>query len=374
MRIAQIAPLQLAVPPRNYGGTERCIYNITEALVAQGHDVTLFATGDSKTGAHLVAMRDEAIRFNTKVDATALHVAMLHEIYQQAQQFDVIHSHLDYLTLPFAAASRTPTILTMHGRLDAPETIKVLRQFKDGNYVAISNSQRSQIPDLNWIATIHHAVDLNRFPMHEEPGSYLAFVGRITPDKGPDRAIRIAQQAGIPLKIAAKVNPSDRKYFEDVIKPMLDDPLIEFIGPVNEKRKCEVMGNAMALLMPIDWPEPFGMVFIESLACGTPVLTRPCGSVPELLIDGVTGYVRESDEELVAAIRELPKISRAACREHVRQKFDIREMALKYVDAYSKIQQRRRLFAVPAEVAPDVAGKRSKSHQIKTLDESTLIS
>lgn len=384
MRIAQIAPLQLAVPPRNYGGTERCIFNITEALVELGHDVTLFATGDSKTSAHLVPMRDNPIRFNPRIDANALHVAMLRKIYQEAHRFDVIHSHLDYLTLPFAAASATPTAITLHGRLDAPETIDVLSAFRDSNYVAISNSQRAEIPTLNWIATVHHAVDLRSIAFVERPGSYLAFVGRITPEKGPERAIRIAQQTGIPLKIAAKVDPGDRKYHEEVIKPLLSDPLIEFLGPVNEKRKLALMGNALALLMPITWPEPFGMVFIESLACGTPVLTCPRGSVPELLEDGVTGYIRESEDELAEAVGWLDRISRAGCREYVRKKFDIREMALEYVNVYSMIQQGRRLFAVPAAAAAEMPAEISapapavaRDTDVGTrddLDPSTLIS
>jgi glycosyltransferase involved in cell wall biosynthesis len=376
MRIAQVAPLQLAVPPRNYGGTERCIYNITEALVEAGHEVTLFATGDSETSAHLVPMRDEPIRLNPKIDATALHLAMLERVYQQASQFDIIHSHLDYLTLPFAVASVTPTVITLHGRLDIPETTEVLRAFKECNYIAISNSQRSQIPDLNWVSTIHHAIDLRRIAFYERSGSYLAFVGRIAPDKGPDRAILIAKQAGIPLKIAAKVDPEHRKYYETVIKPMLNDPLIEFLGPVNEKRKLDLMGNALALLLPISWPEPFGMVFIESLACGTPVLTCPHGSVPELLADGVTGYIRESTDDLVAAVGQLEQISRTGCREYVRQKFDIRDMALEYVNSYAMVQQRRRLFAVPAEIAAGsssnlLTGETNGSHH---LDESSLIS
>lgn len=355
MRIAQIAPLQIAVPPQDYGGTERCVSNITESLVELGHDVTLFATADSQTSARLVAMRDKPIRFDQSVDATALHIAMLRQVYQRASLFDVIHSHLDYLTLPFAVASATPTVLTLHGRLDVKNADTILRAFKDCNYVAISESQRSQIPELNWVSTIHHAIDLRRFARYDAAGSYLAFVGRLTPEKGPDRAIRIAKRIGVPLKIAAKIDPTERKYFEEVIEPMLDDPLIEFLGPLGEREKCDLMGHAKALLMPISWPEPFGMVFIESLACGTPVLTCPHGSVPELLRDGVTGYIRDSDDELVEAIGQLDRISRAGCREYVRQKFDIRDMALEYVNVYSMVQQRRRLFTLPAGAPTDTS-------------------
>jgi len=368
MRIAQVAPLHLTVPPQNYGGTERCIFNLTEALVEAGHEVTLFAARGSDTRARLVCIRDYSMRFNPKVDATALHLAMLQHVYSRASEFDVIHSHLDYLTLPFAAASSTPTVITLHGRLDGPETVEILRTFKDCNYVAISASQRSQIPDLNWAATIHHAIDLRQIAFHEQPGSYLVFVGRLTPEKGPDRAIRIAQRAGMPLKIAAKIDPAYRKYYDEVIKPMLDDPSIEFLGPVNEKRKLDLMGNALALIEPIHWPEPFGMVFIESLSCGTPVLTCPHGSVPELLRDGVTGLACVSDDDLVAAVRQVGQISRAGCREYVRQKFDIREMALEYVEVYSKLQLRRRIFAMPAEPLAE------RAQNEDNLDQSSLIS
>ncbi|HEY7342799.1 MAG TPA: glycosyltransferase family 4 protein [Ktedonobacterales bacterium] len=376
MRIAQVAPLHLTVPPQSYGGTERCIYNLTEALVEAGHDVTLFAARGSETSARLIPMRDDPIRFNSKLDATALHLAMLQQVYRRASEFDVIHSHLDYLTLPFAAASDTPTVITLHGRLDGPETVQILQTFKDCNYVAISESQRSQISDLNWTDTIYHAIDLRPIPFHDQPGSYLVFVGRISPEKGPDRAIRIAQRAGIPLKIAAKIDPANRRYFDQVIKPLLEDPSIEFLGPVNEKRKQSLMGHALALLEPIHWPEPFGMVFIESLACGTPVLTCPHGSVPELLRDGVTGFACESEDDLVAAVHQVSHISRAGCREYVRQKFDINAMALEYVEVYSKVQQRRRLFAVPAERPADSLAEQlaeTEQHQ-DNLDPSSLIS
>lgn len=374
MKIAQIAPLQLTVPPRNYGGTERCIFNITEELVRMGHDVTLFAAGGSETSARLIPMRDDAIHFSARTDATALHLTLLNEVYRRANEFDVIHSHLDYLTLPFAVAADTPTAITLHGRLDAPETVKIFRSFRTCNYIAISDSQRSQIPDLAWAATIHHAIDLQPIPFYGSPGSYLVFVGRISPEKGPDRAIRIAQRAGIPLKIAAKIDPAHRKYFEEIIKPMLNDPLIEFLGPVNEKRKLELMGKALALLLPISWPEPFGMVFIESLACGTPVLTCPRGAAPELLCDGVTGFACETDDDLVAAISRLRQVSREGCREYVRLRFDIHEMALEYEEVYSKIQKRPELFAVPTEISVRACDSANANGALKRdrLDQSSI--
>lgn len=349
MRIAQIAPLHIAVPPRDYGGTERCVYNLTEALVRLGHDVTLFATGDSQTSAQLVSMRPEPIHFDPAVDATAVHMVELAEVYRRAREFDVIHSHLDYLTLPFAQNSATPSVLTLHGRLDQPEYSEIFHTYGSANYVSISESQRSFLPDLNWAGTIHHAIDINRFPFSEKPQNYLAFVGRMSPEKRADRAIEIAKKAGIPLKLAAKVDAKERPYFESVIKPLLDHPLIEYVGVLNEQEKSDLMANALALLLPITWPEPFGMVFIEALACGTPVLTSPYGAVPEILEDGVTGFIRETDDELVEAIGRLDEISRKGCREYVRRKFDIQRMAMKYLNVYSKVQRRRPPFTIKSE-------------------------
>ena len=345
MRIAQIAPLQVAVPPKAYGGTERVVHNLTEALVRLGHDVTLFAAGDSRTSARLVPMVERAINFDSTVDITALHVAELAEVYRQADDFDIIHSHLEHLTLPFAAQVRTPTILTLHGRLDDPVSTNVYHNSANCHYVSISQSQRRYLPNLNWVATVHHGVAIDDFPYYPNPGTYLAFVGRIAPEKGPDRAIEIAIRSGIPLKIAAKVDPIDRAYFQAVIEPMLDHPLVEFLGEVDEAGKREVMGNALALLLPITWPEPFGMVFIESLACGTPILTCPYGSVPELLCDGVTGYARNTIGACVEATKALPYISRAGCRAYAKARFDTRRMALAYVNAYAKVRGQKMPFA-----------------------------
>jgi glycosyltransferase involved in cell wall biosynthesis len=349
MRIAQVAPLHITVPPRDYGGTERCVHNLTEALVKLGHDVTLFATGDSQTSAKLVPMRPGPITFDPTVDATALHVAELAEVYRRADRFDVIHSHLDYLTLPFIQTTTTPTVLTLHGRLDQPEFRQVFHTYQRANYVSISESQSSFLPELNWAGTVHHALDVNRFPFYPHPGDYLAFVGRMSPEKRPDRAIEIAKKAGIPLKMAAKIDAKERPFFESVIKPMLDHPLIEYVGVLNEREKSELIGKALALLLPIKWPEPFGIAFIESLACGTPVLTCPYGAVPEILKDGITGFIREADNELVEAIEHLHEIARSGCREYVRRKFDIQRMAMKYLNVYSKVQQRRAPFTIQSE-------------------------
>ena len=374
MRIAQIAPLYVPVPPRNYGGTERVIANLTEALTQLGHDVTLFASGDSQTRAHLVSLVPKALGFDSLVDVNAWQIAQLDSVYRRADEFDVIHSHLDYLTLPFLNRTETPTVITLHGRLDRPEFERVFGAYPDANLISISDSQRAPLPHANWLATVHHSVDVQNFPYRADPGDYLVFVGRIAPEKGPDRAIAIAKQAGIPLKIAAKVDPQDRKYYQQMVRPLLDDPLIEYIGSVDEQKKRALMRNALALLAPIDWPEPFGMVFIEALACGTPVLTCPSGAAPEILQDGVTGYIRGSIEELAGAVRQVHTISRAGCRAYAERHFDIRRMALDYVHAYAKAQRRAAFFsAFPPGVAAHGVGdaQPDRPEQLDQLESST---
>lgn len=355
MRIAQVVPLQVAVPPHAYGGTERVVHNLTEALVKLGHDVTLFASGDSRTSARLVAGVDRAIAFDRNVDAAAYHIAMLKDVYRQAHAFDVIHSHLDYLTFPFLGMTSTPTVLTLHGRLDASESVRVYRAYPGANYVSISKSQQRDVPDIHWVGTVLHGVDVEDFTFYPKPGDYLCFVGRIAPEKCPDRAIEIAIRSGIPIKIAAKVDPKDEDYFDAKVKHLLKHPLVDYVGQVDETAKRELMGKALALVLPIDWPEPFGMVFIEALACGTPVLTCPCGSVPELLRDGVTGYVRRSVKELAALVPELHTISRTGCRAYAKQRFDTRRMALDYINIYSQVQGRRAPFDVEERSASIIA-------------------
>jgi glycosyltransferase involved in cell wall biosynthesis len=340
MRIAQIAPLQTTTPPHTYGGTERVVHNLTESLVQLGHEVTLFATGDSQTSARLIPGLAKAVNFDPDIEVNAYHTAMLEEAYRHADEFDIIHSHLDYLTLPFIKTTTTPTVLTLHGRSDLQEFMRVYDAYPDANYVAISQSQRRAQPHLNWIATIHHGIDIKSFRYHPVAGDYLCFLGRISPDKRPERAIEIARRAGIPLKIAAKIGPQDRNYYATVVEPLFDPPAIEFLGQLDERRKRELLGNAMGLLVPIDWPEPFGMVFIEALACGTPVITCPMGAAPELLVDGVTGFLRESVEDLVEAVRDLPNISRERCRSYAAERFDMRRMALEYIRVYSRLRDR----------------------------------
>lgn len=347
MRIAQVAPLYVATPPKSYGGTERIIATLTDALVARGHDVTLFATGDSVTRAQLVAGAPQAMGFEQMMEVGAAQTAMLANLYRRAGDFDIIHSHLDYPALPFADACSTPTIFTLHGALDVPGYPEAFAAYSHLRYVSISESQRVPAPNLNWVKTVHHGIEIAKHPFEERPGDYLLFVGRISPEKGPDRAINIARKCRIPLKIAAKVDPKDRKYFEQVIKPMLNDPLIEFLGAVNERRKLALMKAARALILPINWPEPFGLVFIEALACGLPVLTCPRGAAPEILSDGVTGYMCETDDELAEAALRIGEVSRAGCRAWVEQRFDISHMVRSYEALYNATLDERRTISRP---------------------------
>jgi glycosyltransferase involved in cell wall biosynthesis len=270
-------------------------------------------------------------------------MALLADVYRQANRFDVIHSHLDYHTLPFVCTNTTPTVITLHGRLDTPAFQRVYRTYPDANYVAISRSQQSWLPDLHWAGVVHHGVAVEAFPFSPEHGTYLAFVGRISPEKRPDLAIKIASHIGMPLVIAAKVDPADATYYRSTILPLIrDNPLVHFVGAVDERRKRAIMSQARALLLPIDWPEPFGIVFIEALACGTPVVTRPYGAAPELLEDGVTGYLRETVDELAEAVLRIPQtISRHQCRTYAQQRFALPRMATEYLRIYADVRQQR---------------------------------
>ncbi len=300
MKIAQIAPLAESVPPKLYGGTERIVSYLTEELVAQGHDVTLFASGDSVTDARLVACSDVALRLNPKVKDHLPHqVVMLEEIRRRADEFDVLHFHIDLLHFPLIRDFADRTVTTLHGRLDLPDLKPFYRAFPDIPLVSISNNQRRPMPPVNWTGTVHHGLPANLLPFTEKPkGSYLAFLGRISPEKRPDRAIDIAARVGMPLKIAAKIDNADKPYWESVIEPMVKShPNVEFIGEINEHQKADFLGNAGALLFPIDWPEPFGLVMIEAMACGTPVIAFGSGSVPEVIDNGASGIVVDSVTE-----------------------------------------------------------------------------
>jgi glycosyltransferase involved in cell wall biosynthesis len=343
MRIAQIAPLTESVPPRLYGGTERVVSFLTEQLVAMGHDVTLFASGDSRTSAELAPMWPCALRFDATIrDAIAPHMLMLEQVCQRADEFDVLHCHLDYW--PFSVFSRqdTPFLTTLHGRLDLPELRPVYECFPNVPLVSISDAQRLPLPDSNFIATVQHGlpVDLLR-PRNVNP-SYLAFLGRICPEKRPDRAIRIARAAGIPLKIAAKVDRVDEAYFRDTIRPMIDGRNVELIGEISDAEKPDFLSGAIALLVPIDWPEPFGLVMIEAMACGTPVIAFNRGSVPEIIEHGITGMIVEDEAEAVAAIRQVAALPRAEVRRCFERRFSAERMAEDYLALYRRLAARVR--------------------------------
>ena len=341
MRIAQVAPLAESVPPEGYGGTERVVSYLTEELVRLGHDVTLFATGDSKTAADLEPMSPHAARGDDGLDPRPFETRMLAEAYRRAGEFDIIHCHTDYLGLPLAGFVDTPTIVTLHGRLDLPGLGPVFREFPDIAYVSISDSQREPIPDIHWVATVYHGLPARMYTFQPHAKDYLLFLGRISPEKAPDRAIRIATEAGVALKIAAKVDTVDEEYYEQSVRPLLDHPLVDYVGEVNGEEKLRLLSDARALLFPIDWPEPFGLVMIESLACGTPVIARRRGSVPEILRDGETGFVRETDEELRDAIAKIPTLDRRRCRDEFERRFVDRRMTEDYVAVYEKIRGRR---------------------------------
>jgi glycosyltransferase involved in cell wall biosynthesis len=354
MRIAQIAPLYERVPPRLYGGTERVVANLTDELVRQGHDVTLFASGDSITTARLESTCPHALRLDAATrDPLASHMHLLATVYGRAADFEVIHSHVDYLCLPFARASATPTLLTLHGRLDIPELEPLYAEYREVPLVSISNAQRLPLPSANWIATVYHGLSVDQYRFNPTPEEYLLFLGRISPEKCPDAAIGIALRAGVRLRIAAKVDPVDEPYFARVVRPLLDHPLIEFLGEKSEAEKVALLANARALLFPIDWPEPFGLVMIEALACGTPVIARRRGSVPEVVRDGVTGFVCETDDEMVAAIGALDRIDRRLCRTAVEQDFTATAMTDQYVALYDRLAAQRRI-ARTAGAAPPV--------------------
>jgi glycosyltransferase involved in cell wall biosynthesis len=346
MRIAQVAPLFESVPPRLYGGTERIVSFLTEELVRRGHDVTLFASGDSVTSATLVPIVERAARYETgRRDIVGADlIRELGAVFARAADFDVIHCHVDYLAFPFDGLTPTPTLHTIHGRLDLPHLVPVYRQFASVPLVSISNAQREALAplDVRWAGTVYHGLPVERYAFAPEDQGYLAFLGRLSPEKQADLAIEIARRVGLPLKIAAKVDPTDQEYFERVIAPLLDDPLVEFLGEIGDADKPAFLGGARALLFPIDWPEPFGLVMIEAMACGTPVIARPCGSVPEVIVDGRTGFVGDTLIELADAVKRLDDIDRAECRRHVESRFSVSRMSEGYEQLYRRLGARRR--------------------------------
>jgi glycosyltransferase involved in cell wall biosynthesis len=342
VNIAQVAPLYESVPPRAYGGTERVVSYLTEALVEMGHDVTLFASGDSVTSARLVPVVPTGLRLDPhKPDALVWHTIMMDMVLKVAPTFDIIHFHIDVLQLALVGQCETACVSTPHGRLDLPDLKPLFRRFGNHPMVSISNSQRTPIPWANWRATVHHGLPLGLYSLHAQPQDYFAFVGRISPEKRADRAVEIAKACGRPLRIAAKVDPADRPYFESTIEPLLDDPLVTFVGEIGEQAKNDFIGNARALLMPIDWPEPFGLVMIEAMACGTPVIAYNCGSVPEIVDEGVTGFIVQNQEQAIAAARNIDRIDRRRCRQVFEQRFAARVMARHYLDVYRQLVDAR---------------------------------
>jgi glycosyltransferase involved in cell wall biosynthesis len=331
MRIAEISPLHESVPPKLYGGTERVVHFLTEALVDLGHDVTLFASGDSTTRAELVAGVPAALRLKDCEDPIAPHVAMIEDVIARADDFDVLHFHTDYLGYSLARRQSVPYVTTMHGRLDTAELEPIFRTFPESPLISISDAQRDPHPDANWRGTVYHGLPLGLYRAYPGRGDYLAFVGRISPEKRVDRAVEIAKRLGMPLKIAAKISSKDRDYFEDKIKPLFADPLVEFVGEIGEAEKNAFLGGAAALLFPIDWPEPFGLVMIEAMACGTPVVAFRCGSVPEVMSDGVSGFVVDTVDEAVAATARAVELPRAGVRAYFEQRFSAPRMARDYV-------------------------------------------
>ncbi len=347
MKIAQIAPLYESVPPKLYGGTERVVANLCDALTDLGHEVVLFAAADARTKANLIASRERALRLDPSPLKCGLsaHLAMLHEVRRLAAGFDVLHFHTDPLHFPVFENVASRTVTTLHGRLDMPDLHATLACWPNFALVSISDSQRRPIPDANWLATVQHGIAAEPYrPTAHPERSYLAFLGRISPEKRVDRAIRFAKQTGIPLKIAAKVDRADAAYFDSAVRPLLGDSLIEFVGEIGDAEKPQFLGNALALLFPIQWPEPFGLVMIESMACGTPVVAFNCGSVPEVLDDGISGFIVNSEEEAIHAIEKCKGLSRRRIRETFERRFTAQAMAEAYVDVYKKVTVSQRKY------------------------------
>jgi glycosyltransferase involved in cell wall biosynthesis len=362
MHIAQIAPLTEAIPPKLYGGTERVVSWLTEELIALGHEVTLFASGDSQTSARLEAVWPRALRLDGAVrDPNALHMMMLERVYQRSSDFDVLHFHLDYYPFSLFTRQATPFVTTLHGRLDLPEHQPVFDTFNTVPVVSISNSQRRPLPQAHWVRTVHHGLPERLLVPKPVKPSYFAFLGRIAPEKGIDRAIRIAQHCGMPLKVAAKVDRADQDYYDEQIKPMIKaNSNVEYIGEINDKDKSEFLSGATVLLVPIDWPEPFGLVMIEAMACGTPVLAFRGGSVPEVIDNGVSGIIVTSMEEAHNRLGDVLGLDRARVRKRFEERFTAARMAQDYVRVYQHLLDkstnitRSRTVSLPPSATTDV--------------------
>jgi glycosyltransferase involved in cell wall biosynthesis len=343
MRIAQVAPLYESVPPQAYGGTERVVSVLTEELVAMGHEVTLFASGDSVTSAKLVPICPRSLRLDPECrDNLAWHQLELAQLARQRDSFDVVHFHIDYLHFGLSRELGWPQLTTLHGRLDLPELGPLYEEFSDMPVVSISYDQRKPLPRANWVGMVHHGLSIGAEHFNPSAEDYLVFVGRISREKRPDRAVEIASAVGMKLKVAAKIDESDRAYYDDEISKLFENPLVEYLGEADETRKLELMGKARALLMPIDWPEPFGLVAIEAMACGTPVLAFRRGSMPEVVDDGVTGVLVEDMPGAIAAVDEISRLSREQVRATFDRRFSARRMADDYLQVYERVAGARR--------------------------------
>jgi len=341
MRIGLLAPLHEAVPPHRYGGTERVLSWLTEELVRRGHAVTLFASGDSKTTAELVPVTPVALRPCAAKEVVAPHFRELGLLRERIDELDVVHSHVDFFALPFRRAGDPPLVTTLHGRLDLPECFPVYDTFRSEAFVSISDAQRLPVPNLNWVATVHHGLPLHDYPVGRGAGDYVVFLGRISPEKRPHAAIDIARRVGIPLVLAAKVDPVDRAYFEEAIVPRLSGSGVDYVGETGLAETVRLLGDARALLFPIDWPEPFGLAMIEAMACGTPVVTRRCGSTPEVIDHGTTGFVCDDDDDVALALGRLDRLDRAACRRRVETRFSVERMTDDYEAVYRRLVRER---------------------------------
>src|ERR1700756_5526464 len=336
MRVAQVAPLYESVPPKFYGGTERVVSYLTEELVSEGHDVTLYASGDSVTTAELRPICEHAQRLKRShvTDPIADHIRMLETVAQDASEFDIVHFHIDYLHFPVTRRQNCPSVTTLHGRLDIPDIHALFREFPEMNLVSISNAQRQPMKWANWVGTVPHGLPEHLYRPSYNHGKYLAFLGRISPEKRVDRAIELAKRVGMPIKIAAKVDKADKDYFESEIRRLLDHPLVEYIGEIGEHEKAEFLGNAFALMFLINWQEPFGLVLAEATACGTPVIAYRMGSVPEVIDEGVTGYIVDSIEAAAKAVGQIDALDRSTIRRVFEQRFSVRRMCHDYVNIY----------------------------------------
>ncbi len=339
MRVAQIAPLFESVPPKLYGGTERVINNLARGLTELGIEVTTFCSGDSHVTGKIEQVWPEALRLASRkiIDPFAYQVRMLEAVARRAHEFDIIHNHYEYPMLLLNRMTPTPLVSTMHYRMDMPDLAAAMDCFQDARLISISNSQRKPLPYLNWITTILHGIDVDSFQFNPGPGRYLAFLGRFSPEKGAHWAIDIARRAGIPLIMAAKIDDTHAAYFEREVKPLIDGRFVQYVGEISEAQKSEFLGNAIALLNPINWPEPFGLVMIEAMACGTPVLTRPVGSTAEIMQEGVTGFSRSNIHELARLIENVKTLDRAAIRRYASEHFSIERMTREYLNVYRQL-------------------------------------